>query len=64
MTTLFDYLQVFLQFLIKIIIHLMGDKYAMVMMVEMLEHFAKMTETTLDDEIVALIKQKVIVKQD
>lgn len=59
-----EYLQAFVQLVIKTVIQIMGDKYAMLMMVEMLEHFAKLTENTIDDEIVAIIKQKLVLKQD
>lgn len=61
---LFEYLQVFVQLVIKTVIQLMGDKFAMSMMIEMLEAFAKTTETTLDDEIIKLIKQQMLLKTD
>jgi hypothetical protein len=61
---LIEYLQVFVQLVIKTVIQLMGDKFAMSMMIEMLESVAKTTETTLDDEIIKLIKQQMLLKAD
>lgn len=59
-----EYLQVFVQLVIKTVIHLMGDKFAMSMMIDMMEAIAKTTETTIDDDIVKLIKQHMLLKAD
>lgn len=59
-----EYLELLVQVVIKFITHLMGDRVALLLVVELLEHFAKMTENTLDDEIVAIIKNKLVLKQD
>jgi hypothetical protein len=64
MNTFFESIQAFVQLVIKTVLQIMGDKYSMLMMVEMLEHFAKLTENTIDDEIVAIIKQRLTSKQE
>lgn len=61
---MWEYIQFFCQFVIKMVIEIMGDKFAMLLMVEMLENFAKMTENTVDDEIVKIIKQKLVLKEE
>ena len=38
----------------------MGDKFAMGLMLEMLEQYAKLTENTIDDEIVLILKQRLL----
>ncbi len=61
---MWEYIQLFCPFFIRMAIEIMGDKFAMLLMVEMLENFAKMTENTVDDEIVKIIKQKLVLKEE
>lgn len=61
---MWDTLQLFFQFVVKTVLDIMGDQFTVKIIVELLENFAKMTENTLDDEIVQVIKRKLVLKQE
>ena len=52
-----------IEVVVRFLIRVMDDKNVQSIVLNMLEYYAKMTENTLDDEIVRLVKERMLVKE-
>lgn len=52
-----------IEVVVRFLIRVMDDKNVQNIVLNMLEYYAKMTENTLDDEIVRLVKERMLIKE-
>lgn len=52
-----------IEVVVRFLIRVMDDKNVQSIVLNMLEYYAKMTENTLDDEIVRLVKERMLIKE-